>query len=712
MKRILGLLSLLMMTTTLLAIPAKRGVVRMLKTADGQEVRAQLVGDEHAHYYLGADGKTYVLQAGLAVEADAAQLQAKAAARRAAANKSRSARLARRKVGGAGKVFEGKKKGLIILAEYTDVKFEEGHDKALFTRIANEKGFSQDDFRGSVSDYFLAQSGGTFELDFDVYGPVPLAKNQAYYGGNNSADEDQRPEEMVVEACKAVDSQVNFKDYDWDGDGEVDQVFILYAGLGEANGGDEDTVWPHEWQLSEAGKSLTLDGVKIDTYACSSELTGYDFDWMGNVTESGIDGIGTICHEFSHCLGFPDMYDTSYRYFGMGPWDLMDSGSYNGDGFCPAGYTSYEKMVAGWLNPIELTGDMEVSDMKALSEGGNAYIIYNKGHKEEFYLLENRQLSSWDAELLGHGLLVLHVDYDEDVWYNNQVNNASRQRCTIIPADNALKMVLYEGNYYVDDEDVPGDPFPYEGNNKLTNTSKPKASVYNANSDGSKLMNIELTDITENANGTIAFKFTDKVEPPTPGPTPDGALFYESFDQCAGKGGNDGVWSGSIATAEFSTDNAGWVSEKAYGADKCAKFGNSSLAGLVTTPSITIDGDATLSFRAGAWDAKNDGTELSLTVNGTGVTLSEATFTIEKGDWTDCVVDLKGAGTFTLTFATTKRFFLDEVIVKSKTTGIIAPAIQRTSASTVYDLQGRRLNATFDQLPQGIYVVDGKKVVK
>ena len=706
MKKILSLTAFLMVAVAMLAVPAKRGVVKLIKTADGKEIRAQLVGDEHAHYYLSADGKTYVMQNGLAVEADQAQLIEKAAAHRAKANKARAAR---RKVGGAGKVYEGKKKGIIILVEYTDVKFEEDHDKTLFSRIANEENFQEGDFVGSVSDYFKAQSGGRFELDFDVVGPVTLANKMSYYGSNNCQGDDKRPEEMVIEGCKAVDGDVNFADYDWDGDGIVDQVFILYAGMGEAAGGEADTVWPHEWQLSEVGKSFKLDGVTIDTYACSSELTGYDYDWYGNVTETGIDGIGTICHEFSHCLGFPDMYDTDYRYYGMASWDLMDSGAYNGGGFCPAGYTSYEKMVAGWLQPIELTGEMEVSDIQPLSEGGNAYIIYNKGHQEEFYLLENRQLTAWDRGLPTQGMLILHVDYDEDVWYENKVNNANRQRCTVIPADGKLKMELYEGSYYVDEEDILGDPYPYNGNNKLTNTSSPKASLYNANTDGKKLMNVSITDITQNDNGTMSFKFAEVTPGDNPNPQPGDAIFYESFDQCEGTGGNDGVWNGSVANSTFNPDNEGWQSEKAYGGDQCAKFGNSSLAGRATTPAFTIDGEATLTFKAGAWDAKGDGTTLTLSTTSDAITIDPVEVQMPKGEWGEFTVTLTGTGELSLNFLASKRFFLDEVLVVGKTSAITErPAAVADEATTVYDLQGRRHTA---RLSKGLYIVNGKKVV-
>ena len=701
MKKILTMTTFLMVATAMLAVPAKRGVVKMLKTADGKEIRAQLVGDEHAHYYLSADGRTFVMQDGVAVEASREQLLQKAQKRRAPISKARQAR---RKVGGAGKVFEGEKKGIIILVEYTDVKFEKGHDQQLFTRIANEENFSEDYFLGSVSDYFKAQSGGRFILDFDVAGPITLSQKQSYYGGNDRNGDDRHPEEMVIEACKAVDDIINFADYDWDGDGEVDQVFVLYAGLGEANGGEEDTVWPHEWELSQAGETIKLDGVTIDTYACSSELTGYDFDFFGNPTEIGIDGIGTICHEFSHCLGFPDMYDTSYRYYGMASWDLMDSGSYNGGGFCPAGYTSYEKMVAGWLTPIMLTGDMEIADMKALSEGGDAYIVYNKGHNEEFYMLENRQQTVWDSEIPTPGMLILHVDYDEEIWYENTVNNASRQRCTVIPADGTLKMEKYNGNYYVDEEDILGDPYPYNGNNKLTNTSSPKASVYNSNSDGKKLMNVSITDITQNNDGTMSFKFAE-VNSDTPTPQPGDAIFYESFNQCSGTGGNDGQWSNQIATAAFKPDNEGWVSDKAYGADQCAKFGTSSLTGVATTPSFTIDDEATLTFMAGAWNTKNEKTSLTLSTDNDDITIDPAVVTMPKGEWGEFTVTLKGSGTLTLTFMGDKRFFLDEVLVAGKTTAITTSTTRQSSI--VYDLQGRRVSHPTN----GIYVVDGKKVI-
>ena len=175
-------------------------------------------------------------------------------------------------------------------------------------------------------DYYHDQSYGKFNLVFDVVGPVNLDKSFVYYGRNFGEDDLNAPE-MIIECCQAVDDEVDFSEYDWDGDGVVEEVFVLYAGYGEATSGGANTIWPHMWSLSDASnynnnvpKEFILDGVFIDIYACSNELYSY-----AGTTEMGL---GVICHEFSHCLGFPDLYDTSYGgNFGMDDWDILDGGS-------------------------------------------------------------------------------------------------------------------------------------------------------------------------------------------------------------------------------------------------------------------------------------------------------------------------------------------------------------------------------------------------
>lgn len=344
-RRVMMLMSFLMFAVLAFAVPAKPGLTRLLTLSNGSTVMATLVGDEHGHYWQGTDGKNYQLISGTTTyqEVNSQEVIQRAQQRRAQANQRRVRRMAPQRVGDVGSIT-GKKKGLIILVNFTDVSFKASNNNALYKRIANEQNFSYGNFKGSMYDYFYAQSDGLFELTFDVVGPVTVSKAQSYYGGNDSDGHDQHPAAMVIEALKLVDSQVNFADYDWNNDKTVEQVYVVYAGQGEADRGADETIWPHEWTLSSANYygdgsgTQTLDGVKIDTYACGGELNG----------DNNIAGIGTMCHEFSHCLGYPDFYDTDYSGGqGMGYWDLMDSGSYNGNGYQPAGYTSYERALGG-----------------------------------------------------------------------------------------------------------------------------------------------------------------------------------------------------------------------------------------------------------------------------------------------------------------------------------------------------------------------------
>lgn len=508
MKRVLVAMALTLSVIGASAVPAKNGIWKTIRLTDGTEVEVRLVGDEFCHYWEASNGKAYMQDDNSDdfVEVDANKLLAHGEGLRAGANAVRRQRMGK---SAARSIYTGSRRGLIILANFADTHFT--NDNALYRRIANEKNFSHVmGFTGSVRDYFLSQSEGLFDLQFDVVGPVELPNRARYYGKNNSMGGDTHVGQMIADACELADTfklddgkEVNFADYDWDGDGEVDQVFVLYAGQGEAAGGAAETIWPQEGVLSGTYSDhgpITLDGVKIDTYACSCELG----------VNKTIDGIGTICHEFSHCVGLADMYDrttTGQPSYGMCIWSLMDYGNYMNNSFTPAGYTAFERMSCGWKQPIVLKNDTTVTGMKALSEGGETYIIYNDANPNEYYMLENRQLTGWDAGLFGAGLLITHVDYDESVWNSNMVNSTSRQRCTVIPADNSL----VKGDVYANRADIANDPYPHVGNNSLTNETVPAATLNTANTDGNKLMNKSITNVTQNADGTISFKFANGV---------------------------------------------------------------------------------------------------------------------------------------------------------------------------------------------------------
>lgn len=718
MKKLSITLLLFAMSAMTFAVPARRGLSKTVTLADGTKVKVELRGDEHGHYWQSADGVRYVASEtkGIYKVADMEAIRRNASARRKTMSAVRVKKMAKAaKTSGAAKAspaYTGTKKGLLILAQFPDKKFESSHDLALYKQIVNGQNYSDASlgFRGSVRDYFRDQSDGQFDFDIDVVGPVTVSQNYAYYGGNNLAGNDNHPEEMVAEACKLADAAVNFKDYDWDGDGEVDQIFVVYAGHGEASWDDEDTIWPHAWSLKDAaGITLTLDGVRVNSYACSCELG----------TDDGIDGIGAICHEFSHCFGLMDMYDTSYSgNFGMCSWSLMADGSYNSGGFIPAEYTSFEKMSVGWKQPIEMTGDMEVRNLKPYSDGGDAYILYNEANRNEFFLLENRQYVGWDAGLEDYGLLAIHVDYDAGVWAYNEVNTTvdtysgnNHQRCTVIPADGVYDSEWYEGIEYFYGS---GDPFKQATATSLTNSTK-YASLYNANTDGTKRMNKSVTDITLNSDRTMSFnlKFDDTGGNGGDNPSPGEALFYESFNDCDGTGGNDGLWSGNIAQGTFSPDNGGWSSSSSFGADRCAKFGSNSNQGKVTTPSFTVNGTATFTFRAAPW--AKDGTLLTLSASN-GATISPSSFTMKSNQWTDFTATITGTGNVKVTFTPTKRFFLDEVKASAPSQtgikGITTNPSDKRADNKIYTLDGRFIGTDASVLPRGVYVIGGKKIVK
>lgn len=698
-----GLL-LLASTTLVQAMPAKRGQWQTLALADGTTVTAQLMGNEHLHYYQTADGEIYT-----ATETDGVYQKTSATLLKQRVQ-WRSPRKSNgpRKEFGVPTHYTGSKKGIIILVNYKDVKFNSANTQTRFNAIANQENYSSSPFTGSVHDYFLAQSYNQFDLTFDVVGPVQLANNQSYYGADSGGEgNDIRPGQMVKEACQAVNSQVTWSDYDWDGDGEVDQVFILYAGKGQADGGSANTIWPHEWEMTEAyGSRLSLQGTYINTYACGPELNG----------SGQINGIGTICHEFTHCLGVPDFYDTGgsyYSNYGMGSWSLMDYGCYNNNGYTPCDYTGYERWFCGWIDPIVIEGEqtLEVQGMKPISSTPEVYMAYNPANENEYYMLQNIKKEGWNAYAPGSGLLVMHVDYSKSVWQNNTVNTtSSRQRCTIVAADNSLST-----------SSESGDCYPYGTKKSLGNTTTPAAKLYNSNSDGTKLLNVEFTNITKASNGTISFKAVNNnpgSSTPDPDPDPDpetgDVVFYESFDQCNGTGGNDGKWSGSVASATFHADNDGWLAYKSYGGNQCARFGASTSVGQLTMPAFTMpaEGEVVLTFMAAPWAASADGNSLVLEVVEGDVSLSESDFTLTSGQWTECSTTITGSGTVQLRFTPIKRWFLDEVKVskvKGDVTGIAAPRRPETTATVWCDLSGRRV-ATATR--PGIYVVNGRKVVR
>lgn len=518
MKKLYLMLSMLFaFGTAANAVPAKK-LQKVITLANGTQVSVELRGDEYLSWWEGTDGTAYRTTATDENVFEAFDLEAQkpaAAARRARTEQGRVARLARvknslkgaddkmRGLGGDHITYKGVKKGLVVLVDFKNKKFADGHDLEYYKNVINGKDFSgeEEGYVGSVRDYFLAQSNGQFELDFDVVGPVTMSKNYGYYGNDGAYQKDEKVYEMIKEACDGIKDQVNLKNYDWDGDGEADQVFFLYAGLGQASGGSAGTIWPHESELRywPCGV-LSYPTGKINTYACANELQP---ETQGSSRYISA-GIGTICHEFSHCLGFADMYDTSGGgAYGMAVFDVMDQGSYNGNGFVPCNYTAFERIYAGWVEPIELIDPATVKDMKSVSDYGRPFIMYNYKNTNEYFLLENRQNTGWDKGLYGsNGLLIVHVNYVPSRWANNSVNSSAEkiQCCTVVNADGSRENTQYS---------LQGDLYPYESkgvtiNDEFTDDSEPAAKLYNKNTDGSSVLGIPITQI-KRSKGSVSF---------------------------------------------------------------------------------------------------------------------------------------------------------------------------------------------------------------
>ncbi|GAB6982847.1 M6 family metalloprotease domain-containing protein [Prevotella dentasini] len=633
----------------------------------------------------------------------------------------------RKKAGDFGvantELYKGVKQGLIILAQYPDKKFKPSNDKTYYDKIANERGFSDDNgFKGSIRDYFYAQSSGIFDLQFKVVGPVTLPQSYAYYGKDDESGEDSHVGQMIAEACQLAANEVDFKQFDWDGDGKAEQVYVIYAGEGAHASMDNNTIWPCSWTLSESdyGKSVTLNGVIVDQFATSNEVT----------SKGTIEGIGTICHEFSHCIGFPDAYDVSYGgSFGMGNWDLMDNGNYAGNGFVPVGYTAYEKMLCGWTTPVELLGDTIVTGIKPISLGGQTYIIYNKANKDEYYLLENRQRVGWDAYLPGTGILVTHIDYDKEIFAKNLVNaigdftsfagvKNDHQRYTVVHADNDDDSEYWSEmmhTHMISTE--AGDTYPYDDNDSLSNKSLPAAMLYNKNFNGHSKLNVNIRNMAIAEDGTASFAFTDFSNVPHTLPDIPGIVFYESFDECEGVGGNDGdFYSGNAGQGTFYPDYEDWISEASFGANKCAKFGTNSKSGNAQTPRFKVYGKTDFSFIAAPFDY--DDTELTVTVSG-NAKITPSTFSLKANQWTECKAVIEGDDEVCVKIKPAKRMFLDEVkaILQDPTLGVdgVKNHISAPDAP-VYNMMGQKVADSYShakrvQLASGIYICNGKKFV-
>lgn len=506
-----------------MAVPAKRDVIHKVAQPDGTVVELTRLGDEYSHIYLTTDRVPVMVDAQgrycyATLSADgsvkACSLQATNPEMRSAAEQQfvvsidkeavaermlsrRSAQRANQapqranqssNIGLYDALFPhtGDVHALVILVQFSDVKFKVTNPHDYFTDFLNKEGFSADRATGSVRDYFVTSSMGQFTPTFDLFGPVTLPNNCAYYGANDTFGTDKRPGHMVFDACQLLDSEINFADYDLNNDGNVDNVYIIYAGQGEASYGSENTIWPHRWTMQDAYGSIPMfDNKGVNDYGCCNE-------WE----DTTVDGIGTFCHEFSHVMGLPDLYYTgsSYssplNYVTPGSWSVLDYGPYNNDGRTPPVYSAFERNAMGWIDPIVLKKAANIT-LRDLEDSNDVAIVLTD-NKNEFYLFENRQQTGWDTYLPGHGMLVWHVNYDAAAWRDNGPNNNQKQCVDIVEASGLSDNSDWEtmGTY----------TFPGTTNTtSFTDDTTPSMRTW-----AGKALGVPLTEIAE-TDGVITF---------------------------------------------------------------------------------------------------------------------------------------------------------------------------------------------------------------
>ena len=420
-SRFLSFCCLLLTSATASATPAHPGS-RIVTNPDGSTVTLRLIGDELGHVTVDADGRP------VEQDADGYWRHTDITIHDAIDKGRRARRAARRAVIRTHFPRTGQVRSLVVLVDFPDVPFVTADIRREVSEMLNLPGFDRREHIGCAADYFRAQSGGAFDPTFDVYGPVRASRPATYYGENDANGDDSRVYELAVELCRALDSEIDFADYDLDGDGYIDNLYFFYAGYGENFAGNKASwIWPHAAHMDEYGVAeadRTFDGKVLNSYGCCAELYGS--------TGADVASIGTFCHEFGHILGLPDTYDVNYAADGSGnhpdKWDIMASGSYlpatRNCGAVPAGYTAVERWLLGWAEPVEITAPQRVT-LRPLHESAQSARI-STAEPDEFFILENRQNHGYDRYLPSHGLLVWHVDRRTGAYINVTLGDESK----------------------------------------------------------------------------------------------------------------------------------------------------------------------------------------------------------------------------------------------------------------------------------------------
>lgn len=573
----------------------------------------------------------------------------------------------------------------VILVNYADVKLQSYSTTELYQRILSEEGYTDNSGSvGSVRDYFADNSKGMFTPDFQVVGTVTLSKDRSYYGANRGGSNggDVRAVDMVVEAIELAAKQgVDFTQFERNGN--VENVIVIYAGMGEASGGSPETIWPHEYDFAK-----DVNGIHFNSYFVGNELN----------SSGTTDGIGTLVHEFSHALGLPDLYVTNYSYdndSGFGYFSVMDTGCYSGGGYRPVGYTAYEKSYLGWLDIPSIVDPAAVTlENPGTSDKNIAVRVNNPYSTTEYFILENRMPDKWFLSNNVGGLMETHIAYNRSQWQSNTLNNTqAKKRAHIITAD---KSVI---SYTVSPDMLYGN-----GINNIT-----RMPLYS----GSNLDGYDVYRILRHSDGTMTFNFKQR----------------ELSDEYKPTAGNRFKLVTSVEDLNTGDSVIVVNPDAGFAVGTMARNGAYNLAAINAEGSdaVLADADAQVFYvrkNTNNWAFKT-GLSSYLSVSRDGLTSASS---LTNGRFN---LVISGNGDATITFTANydnnclnidnDQYYANVVasnpsklrIYKQNTTsgidGVHAGDAQQT-VREVYNLQGQRVNST-GKLPKGIYVINGKKTV-
>lgn len=743
----------------------------LITQSDGTEIMVYAYGDCDNHWYTTADGVLlyhegfdyYVAK----VDADGKLMPTKQLAhemtQRSAAEvklvkaqnrklfydkkKETSARLAPRKepVENDETLFfhTGSPKALVILAEFTDSVFKDSDPKSVFEQYLNADVIDNTVGNGtvgrnygSVKKYFSDMSFGTFTPQFDIYGPYQMSQKLKYYG---DGDKD-RMDRLIPELCQLADADIDFSQYDQNNDGKVDLVYIICASYSQSwTQNSSDCIWPKSGSAANYGKANfgTYDGKGVYRFGVHTELNAYP----GAFTQPyRINGVGLFCHEFSHCIGLPDIYPTDKAAQtalnpAMENWDLMDGGEYVYNGYYPTEYTAWEREAMGWftIDTLKTThkGSVTVSN---INNGGKAYRIVNENSEggKEYLILQYLENKGWNTRLPGltknsegrnvqlqcNGMLVSHVEYDAAAFslssgtpstLPNSVNNViGHSRFTIIPADGEYISSYDKNNKDIYTLSMAGDPFP-----GTSNTTELLSIPWYTGEDVSK----PLLNITENTSSTNSGVTFDYIVP------------NDVFEEKEGSA-IDSIFVNAINTGNMTLENA--IATTYANGDYLIEATDFNNAKILFADAIDISERDSLHLNVFAYEDLDLKVELVFdygnnTSNGVKRNIDaniadDGTATITAKQWNNIDLpieilapesaDLTKLKGISLTGGNGKTLFLNNIYFFGELpNGISEIQNDTVKGEKIYTISGIRLNQSRESLKKGIYIINGKKVI-